>query len=267
MLYLIFITNKFDLESNVCCETASNICKEYTKFLNAIKDMKKILLLLLCLPMLFASCSDDDIMELPDDTTSGLLNFKYYNDKKDYLGLISKDYILLACESSSSDDDIKELVSTKDYLDPAYKYQIITFENYKYKYIPLRFDMPKTEKEIEAIITDLEGDALVSFAHYTFQSDNCTNLIGESVGSLCVNTFSDLFYVKVLDQEDLTSLNAMADEMEVEVIGQNEYMSEWFVLRTTKESQGDALKMANYFHESKLFECAEPEIIQLPIEF
>ena len=55
-------------------------------------------------------------------------------------------------------------------------------------------------------------------------------------------------------------------ETNTELVTQNEFMPKWFELRATKNSNGDALKMANYFYETGLFESAEPGISKYPVE-
>lgn len=43
-------------------------------------------------------------------------------------------------------------------------------------------------------------------------------------------------------------------------------MPKWFELRATKNSNGDALKMANHFYKTGLFESSEPGISKYPVE-
>lgn len=95
--------------------------------------------------------------------------------------------------------------------------------------------------------------------HYTIQPDSCTDLIGQPIGNLCVNRYSSNFYVKVFDETNLTDLHNVISETNTELTGQNEFMKKWLTLRATKDSKGNALKMANYFYESGLFEYSEPD--------
>ena len=98
------------------------------------------------------------------------------------------------------------------------------------------------------------------------KTDNCTNLIGEQIGDLCINSYGSNFSVKVFDENDLTDLNQKIAETNTELVKQNEFMPKWFELRATKNSNGDALKMANYFYETGLFEHSEPGISKYAVE-
>ena len=79
------------------------------------------------------------------------------------------------------------------------------------------------------------------------KTDNWENLIWEQIGNLCINSYGSNFYVKVFDENDLTNLKQKIAETNTELVKQNEFMPKWFELRATKNSNGDALKMANYF--------------------
>jgi len=50
------------------------------------------------------------------------------------------------------------------------------------------------------------------------------------------------------------------------LVSQNTFLPQWFHLRADKNSNGDALQMANYFYETSLFEHSEPDIIKIPVE-
>lgn len=100
----------------------------------------------------------------------------------------------------------------------------------------------------------------------TLKTDNCQNLIWEEIGNLCINSYGSNFYVKVFDENDLTDLNQKIAETKTELVEQNEFMPQWFKLRATKNSNGDALKIANYFYETGLFEHSELGISKYPVE-
>jgi hypothetical protein len=58
----------------------------------------------------------------------------------------------------------------------------------------------------------------------------------------------------------------MISETNTELVRQNKFMPKWYELRATKNSDGDALRMANHFYESRLFEHSEPGISKYPVE-
>jgi hypothetical protein len=227
--------------------------------------MKKYFFFLILFPFLLASCTDDSANDNLQNSCD-YIDFKYYNGTEDYLGELSNDYLLIACDTACTDIEIKKFISTLNYFDQNYDYTIYTQAQYKYKEIPLKFKSSKTCEELTLIISDLQQNSIISYVNYTTQTDNCQNLIWEPIGNLCVNSYSSLFYVKVLDETDLTDLNSVIAETNTELVGQNEFMKKWFTLRATKNSNGDALKMANYFYETAFFESSEPDITKYPVE-
>jgi hypothetical protein len=70
---------------------------------------------------------------------------------------------------------------------------------------------------------------------------------------------SHCFYVKLMTQGDVQILEKMAEDTGVEIIGNDEYMPLWYTLSCTKNSKGNALRMANLFY--RLFSAAEPELM------
>lgn len=226
--------------------------------------MKNLILSIMTFALLFTSCKKDD-----DTTPQGscdFIDFKYYNGTQDNLGELQNNYILVGVDTTYSDSQIQNFISTVNQLDKNYNYTIHTTSQYKFKEIPLRLKSSRTCEEITQIISELEQNTIVSYAHYTMKTNNCQNLIREEIGNLCINSYGSNFNVKVLDQNDLTDLNQIISETNTELVEQNEFMSKWFELRATKNSEGDALQIANYFYETGLFEHSEPGISKYPVE-
>ncbi len=78
---------------------------------------------------------------------------------------------------------------------------------------------------------------------------------GEEVG------LSHLFYVKLLKKSDIETLEKMAIENSVKIIGKNKFMPFWYTLSCNNSSAGNALEMANLFYESGKFSAAEPDLM------
>ena len=75
---------------------------------------------------------------------------------------------------------------------------------------------------------------------------------------------SQYFYVKLKTPDDFSKLVDYTSARNTEIIGQNKFMPAWYTLGITKKSTLNAMQMANAFHESNIFEHAEPSfIIQL----
>ena len=67
------------------------------------------------------------------------------------------------------------------------------------------------------------------------------------------------FYVKLKSSEDIKTLQEMANQYKIEIIGHHEHMPLWHVLSCNTSSTLNALEAANLFHESGKFICSEPE--------
>ena len=72
---------------------------------------------------------------------------------------------------------------------------------------------------------------------------------------------SHLFYVKLFKDDDVENLEVLAQQNNVEILGNNRFMPLWFTLSCSKHSAGNALKMANLFYESGLFVASEPDLM------
>lgn len=226
--------------------------------------MKNLILSIILLALLFTGCKKDD--DLTPQGDCEFIDFKYYKGEKDNLGEMSNNYILVGVDTTYSDNQIQNFISTITYLDQNYTYTIHKTGQYKFKEIPLRLKSSNNCEQIAHIISELEKNTIVSYVHYTMKTDNCENSIWEQIGNLCINSYGSNFYVKVFDENDLTNLNQKIAETKTELVKQVELMPKWFELRATKNSNGDALKMANYFYETGLFEHSEPGISKYSVE-
>lgn len=210
--------------------------------------------------ILFLGCNKDTTEDRPPGTCN-FIDFKYYRDAKDYLGELSTNYIQVAFDTLYTDTEIRKFISSTKDFDQNYKYTL-----YNSKVAALRLNTTKTCEEISDLIFTLKKNPIIEYVHYTMKTNDCMNWIWQPIGNLCVNSYSSVFYVEVFDANKLTDLQKMMAETKTELLEQNPFMSSWFILKTTKKSIGDALKMANYFYESKLFVTAEPDIIKFPVE-
>ena len=214
---------------------------------------------------LVTGCNQDDEKDLVQGSCD-FIDFKYYSGTQDRLGELSNTYILIGVDTIYNDSEINDFISSVNHFNPGHDYTIHNFQQYNYKDIPLNFNSSKTCEEITQIISKLEENPIVAYAHYTMQTDNCKNGIWEQIGKLCINSYGSNFYVKVLNENELTDLNQMIAVTNTELVKQNKFMPKWYELRATKKSRGDALAMANFFYESKLFEYSEPVITKYPVE-
>ncbi len=226
--------------------------------------MKKLVLSVISLVFILASCSKDDDVVKKELLPCDFVNYKYYEGKKDYLGEVSHDYILIGIYNRYSDAQIWEFISSLRQFRPDYK--ILGSGKYGSRYIPVKFNSPKTCEEIKELIMELEHKEMVAYVYYTMLVEGCDNFVGEPMGNLCLNACSEFFYVKVFDENNLQDLKRVMKETNTTLFEQDEFMPKWVVVKTTKNSSGNALEMANYFHKTGLFECAEPDVLTFPVE-
>ena len=72
---------------------------------------------------------------------------------------------------------------------------------------------------------------------------------------------SSYFYVKLNQASDLTLLQQEANDKNVLIIRQNQFMPLWYTLRLTNQTNDNTLNVANYFYENGYFSTAEPNFI------
>lgn len=72
---------------------------------------------------------------------------------------------------------------------------------------------------------------------------------------------SNFFYVKLKTLPDTILLKSLARKNNAVIIEQDRFMPLWFMLSCTRESELNALELANVFYESSLFEYSEPDLI------
>jgi len=72
---------------------------------------------------------------------------------------------------------------------------------------------------------------------------------------------SNFFYVKLKEEGDTTLLRQMAEQVESIIIEQDIFMPLWFTLSTTPISGYNAMELSNIFHESGLFQAANPDLM------
>lgn len=226
--------------------------------------MRHLFSIAISITLLFTNCTKDENNN-PEDSCD-YIEFKYYKDSKDTLGPMKENYIVLGIDTSINDIDIQEFISNIVEFDQDYDYKIHRTSQYKFNEIPLRLNSSYSCGEITQLISNLQETGFVSYVHYAIQTDICNNLIGEPMGDLCIDSYSSSFYVKAQDENDLDDLYRLIEETSTKLVEQNEFESKVFTVRATKDSDGDALKMANYFHKTGLFEYSEPEITKYAVE-
>lgn len=218
--------------------------------------MGKSILFPLLLAFILFSCSKGT----NNATTCNFIDFKYYNDAKYRLGELSTNYIMVSFDTNYSEIEMRKFVSSVTHFDQQYIYK------FPYpKITALKLNQTKTCEQITAILAELQKNPIVAYAHYTMTGDNCRYQMMPTLMK-CVNSYADEFIVKVFDENNLTDLQKLMAETKTELVLKIANTPNRFILKATKNSKADALKMANYFYESKLVKSAEPIMLSLPLE-
>lgn len=123
--------------------------------------------------------------------------------------------------------------------------------------------------------TDMTGKAAKDFLDYSWAEVDINDSIAynypETVYSAPYYTGSsnysfpltNLIYVTLKDDGDINKLERLAEENNLGIIGKHRGVPHLYIASCTKESKGNALKMANVLHDSGFFEEAEPAFIDL----
>lgn len=178
-------------------------------------------------------------------------NFKYYHNDKIYLGEMSGDYLLIGSDTSNSDDAILSFLKSSEYLDHDYDFKIVKSENDKYKQIAIKLNKTRNCSEMSCIIREFEKYDIIDFVNFTWQDDYCKN----EHENKCVGYYGSHFLVKVKDKNNLSDL--INTTLETNTMLKEELFLNWYSVYANKNSKGDALQMANYFHETGLFAASE----------
>jgi len=78
---------------------------------------------------------------------------------------------------------------------------------------------------------------------------------------------SNFFFVKLKKEDNVVLLEQMAKETNCIILYQYEFSPVWFTLSVSEASEFHALECAKRFHESGLFESAEPSLMANVLHF
>ena len=167
-------------------------------------------------------------------------DFYWYKKEKQYLTLKNNKKWLHLTHYCSKEDISKAFPSI----------QIDSIDSFK---IYFGKDIKNQPYEYSAYI---KGNSLDNSVFYKNSMIKYVGNYYDALGTEIILSY--FFFVKLKSLKDKDLLEKMAIENNLEILEQNEYMPEWFTLGCTKKTIKNALEMANYFEESKLFEAAQP---------
>lgn len=198
------------------------------------------------------------------DNICSFKGYYYHNDSSNIIGELSNEYIMLGFDSLYSESEIRKFISAEADFDQQYNYKLFGED-----FAVLKFSKPKTCLAIAAFIAKMQKSHIVSYAHYTMKTNDCNGRFGRfgpMLGFTCVTIYSNIFSVEVADPNKLADLYQLMAETNTELLPQFRPSPNLFILKATKSSKADALKMANYFFESKRFISAQPDLYNFPVE-
>jgi subtilisin family serine protease len=186
-------------------------------------------------------------------------NYYYYNNKKVYVN-IDREYISI---NSILNNAFLETFNT-NYLSKTEFVENNNRSNAQAtdSYTLSRKTLKSYYSEIK-VITSIK-DNLLNYTNFVNSLNNNSNIIKVSP---CYKTISgkrlgltNNFYVKI-NPSNINSLYSYAQSNNVEILGRDSFMDNWYILSCSKNNPKNSLELANQFHESGLFITAEPEFV------
>lgn len=225
--------------------------------------MKRIIVLIGFVFLALTSCKKEpDIGRSP----CGFSGFEYSQDEPRQFGELRGDYVLIGSDTSNSNNTIREFIKSKDYFDQNSIFELPPYRSYGYKYIGVKLSKTCDCEEISWILNEIKQSPIIVFAHYTFYTDAFTEIISETMEFPIVDIYSNIFNVQLKDTNDLTDFNNTVHATNTRFIEQNRYKRDWYLVCADKNSNGDAVQMANYFYETGFFKASRPSSFKISVK-
>lgn len=184
-------------------------------------------------------------------------HFYYYNDEKYYIdSIIEHDYLLIGFNSKSSISEMNDFLDGTNIFDNQ---NLSVLEKENNTLIIRKFKTTQTCTKISNIISDIQKDNKVDFAAYTYTGQfcigfNCTELM----------SYADEFIARLNDTTQLEKLQTLCLLTDTWILEEKKLGR--YVIGVDKNSQGNALELANSFYETDMFHYCEPNFHYFNIE-
>ncbi|MCC7429805.1 S8 family serine peptidase, partial [bacterium] len=188
-------------------------------------------------------------------SVSSLANAKeyfYYSPEGRTTLELSTKKIVVKFDEKLSFEQKKQLLAHENLLKPLTKEMEIPAP--KLTLLELRDNLNK--EQVEKLLERLEQNQEILYA-------NPFLLHTDGVFQGIFNQFA----VKLKPNTSLADLKRLANQTNTQVFYENEFLNNVFILLADKNSNGNALEMANYFYETGMFEFAEPDFLRLLKKF
>tara|TARA_R110000850_G_scaffold73760_1_gene161907 strand:- start:36863 stop:39874 length:3012 start_codon:yes stop_codon:yes gene_type:complete len=171
-------------------------------------------------------------------------DFYYYNDKKVDLE-INRSYLNIIVTDSFDGRDIL-----------PYGFQV--FDLWEYDTTD---SSPKYWAELNFISTPTEMNYLSTIA--SIKNIPGVNVVAPHFNRGVNNSIgtSDIFYVKLNQAADVSVLQSLANNYDVDIIGANEFMPLWYKLMVRPSTLYTTVELTNIFYETNSFDKVDPAFI------
>lgn len=174
--------------------------------------------------------------------------FYYYQNEKIYLN-ITNEKVTIGFNDTLSYQKMKNILNQYNFIEDLKQEQV--FNNNKLAMPDLIEGL--NCKELENKLNGLKKNPEISYANLFLETKNKSALVG----------ITNEFIVNLLDTNQFSELQSLAINTNTEILKQNEFQPDVYILSANKNSDGDALEMANFFHETGKFKFSEPNFIQI----
>ncbi len=191
---------------------------------------------------------------------SNAQNYYYYNNQKVYLEMETEFVSVNGINNQNYLDNYSNNYISKTEFNELYvrSYMIPTDENARgrvnlknyYCEIKVIDNIKNNSTKYTNFINELNNDPYIIKASPCFKSP-----IGKRIG------LTNYFYVKIHSISDENILYNYAKNYNLEVIGRDPHMPNWYIVSCNKNNPLNSLEYSNLFYESGLFETAEPEFV------
>lgn len=170
--------------------------------------------------------------------------YNYGPEGKNYYKL-STEKILVKFNKNLSFDQKQELLSSFEELDPISEDNLLPAPD-----VTLVQVQGLSGEELEDLLLKIEQVPDVIYANPFLIYEDGT-----------YQGIQDRVIVQLKSESDFVKITELAKEFNVNVLERDLYDSKTFILKTNKNSKGNALEVANSLHESGEFQYAEPDFL------
>lgn len=186
-------------------------------------------------------------------------SFYYYNNQKVYIN-IDREYISI---NSNLNNTFLESFST------SYQSKTEFVENNIRKYAQTNDNITLSRKSLKNYYSEVKvissiKDNILNYTNFVNSLNNNATVLKVSP---CYKTkngkrlgLTNNFYVKI-NPTNISQLYSYAQSNNIEILGRDSFMDNWYILSCSKNNPKNSLEYANQFHESGLFITAEPEFV------